>query len=221
MTFYNVTFRFGEIEIKVPSGQKVSVSSDKIATIPVTSDQTCFAYTTKEVIVPPHSEMVIPVRISGFANNSVVLIEPKLNLGDLDLAGGKNITTVTNSRGVYGLMNPTNIPVFLSSNQRLAKVNLVDSQSIFDLNEPNSTHVMGLSTDGRSETLGYEKVVKDLGINLDDSNLSTDQKDKLYSFLGRNRDIFANDMSELGETCLHSHTIQTGDAQPVSSAPYL
>ena len=162
MTFYNVTVRFGEIEIKVPSGQKVSVSSDKIATIPVTSDQTCFAYTTKEVIVPPHSEMVIPVRISGFANNSVVLIEPKLNLGDLDLAGGKNITTVTNSKGVYRLMNPTNIPVFLSSNQRLAKVNLVDSQSIFDLNEPNSTHVMGLSTDGRSETLGYEKVVKDL-----------------------------------------------------------
>ena len=219
MTAYNVTVRFGKIEIKVPSGQKTSVSLVKIAATPVTSDQTCFAYTTKEVIVPPHSEMVIPVRISGFANNSIVLIEPKLNLGDLNLAGGKNITRVTNSKGVYRLMNPTNLPVFLSSNQRLAKVNLVDSQSILDLKEPNSTHVTGLSTDGRSEILGKEKMKKDLGINLDDSNLSKEQKEKLYNFLGRNRDIFAKDMSELGETCLHSHTIQTGDAQPISSAP--
>ena len=53
MTAYNITVRFGEIEIKVPSGQKASVSSVKIAATPVTSDQTCFAYTTKEVIVPP------------------------------------------------------------------------------------------------------------------------------------------------------------------------
>ena len=62
-------------------------------------------------------------------------------------------------------------------------MNLVDSQSIFDLKEPNSTHVMGLSTESTSETLGYEKMVKDLGINLDDSNLSKEQKEKLYSWV--------------------------------------
>ena len=220
MTANNVTVKFGELEIKVPSNQKTSVSSVKVAATPVMSDQTCFAYTTREVIIPPHSEVVVPVRISGFPNNSVILIEPKLNLSDLNLAGGKNICTVRNSKGVYRLMNPTNLPVFLGTNQRLAKVNLVDSQSIFDLKESQSTQVMGISTDNSSETLDTERIVKDLGITIDDSNLSKDQKGKLYNFLARNRDIFAKDMSELGVTNLHSHTIHTGDAQPVSAAPY-
>ena len=111
----------------------------KVAATPVISDQTCFAYTTREVIVPPHSEVIVPVRISGFPNNSVILIKPKLNLSDLNLAGVKNICTVRNSNGMYRLMNPTNLPVFLGTNQRLAKVNLVDSQSIFDLKESQST----------------------------------------------------------------------------------
>ena len=75
------------------------------------------------------------MRISGFANNFVVLIEPKLNLSDLSLAGGKNLCTVVNSKGVYRLMNPTDLPVFLSPNQRLAKVSWVDSKSVFDLKE--------------------------------------------------------------------------------------
>ena len=220
MTANNVTVKFGELEIKVPSNQKTSVSTVKVAATPVMSDQTCFAYTTREVIIPPHSEVVVPVRISGFPNNSVILIEPKLNLSDLNLAGGKNICTVKNSKGVYRLMNPTNLPVFLGTNQRLAKVNLVDSQSIFDLKESQSTQVMGISTDNSSETLDSERIVKDLGITIDDSNLSKDQKSKLYNFLARNRDIFAKDMSELGVTNLHSHTIHTGDAQPVSAAPY-
>ena len=220
MTANNVTVKFGELEIQVPSNQKTSVSSVKVAATPVISDQTCFAYTTREVIIPPHSEVVVPVRISGFPNNSVILIEPKLNLSDLNLVGGKNICTVRNSKGVYRLMNPTNLPVFLGTNQRLAKVNLVDSQSIFDLKESQSTQVMGISTDNSSETLDSERIVKDLGITIDDSNLSKDQKGKLYNFLARNRDIFAKDMSELGVTNLHSHMIHTGDAQPVSAAPY-
>ena len=220
MNANNVIVRFGEVEIPVQSSQNPSVSSVKVETIPVTNDQTCFAYTTREVIVPPHSEVLVPVRISGFPNNSVVLIEPKLNLNDLNIAGGKNVCKIQNSKGVYRLMNPTNLPVFLSANQRLAKVQLVDNQSIFELKENSSVHVMGLSSDSGSRALDAEKIVKDLGINLDDTDLTVDQKHKLHGFLARNRDIFAKDMSELGVTNLHSHVIDTGDHAPVSSAPY-
>ena len=78
MTANNVTVQFGPVEIQVPSKHAASVSTVKVKATPVTSGQTSFAYTTKEVIVPPHSEVLVPVRISGFANNSVVYIEPKL-----------------------------------------------------------------------------------------------------------------------------------------------
>ena len=216
MTANNVTVQFGQVEIQVPSKQAASITTIKVKATPVTGGQTSFAYTTKEVIVPPHSEVLVPVRISGFANNSVVLIEPKLNLSDLSLAGGKNLCTVVNSKGVYRLMNPTNLPVFLSSNQRLGKVSMIDSRSVFDLKEPSQAEILNFSH--TSKTTNHEQVIRDLGINLDNSNLTEEQRSKLYNFLGNN--IFAKDMSELGETNLHSHTIHTGDAQPVSAAPY-
>ena len=216
MTANNVTVQFGQVEIQVPSKQAASITTIKVKATPVTGGQTSFAYTTKEVIVPPHSEVLVPVRISGFANNSVVLIEPKLNLSDLSLAGGKNLCTVVNSKGVYRLMNPTNLPVFLSSNQRLGKVSMIDSKSVFDLKEPSQAEILNFSH--TSKTTNHEQVIRDLGINLDNSNLTEEQRSKLYNFLGNN--IFAKDMSELGETNLHSHTIHTGDAQPVSAAPY-
>ena len=218
MTANNVTMTCGEVEISVPSDQATSVSSVKVPVTPVTSDQTSFAYTTKEVIIPPHSEAIVPIRISGFADNLVVLIEPKLNLSDISLVGGKNLCTVENSKGVYRLMNPTNLPVFLKSNQRLAKVSLVDNASVFDMKEPNEAQVFSMGE--TSQKTDHEQMIKDLGINLDDTQLSEDQKSRLYQFLGNNRDIFAKDISELGVTNLHTHTIHTGNAPPVSSAPY-
>ena len=218
MTANNVTMTFGEVQISVPSDQATSVSSVKVPVTPVTSDQTSFAYTTKEVIIPPQSEAIVPIRISGFADNSVVLIEQKLNLSDISLVGGKNFCTVENSKGVYRLMNPTNLPVFLKSNQRLAKVSLVDNTSVFDMKEPNEAYVFSMGE--TSQKTDHEQMIKDLGINLDDTQLSEDQKSRLYQFLGNNRDIFAKDISELGVTNLHTHTIHTGNAPPVSSAPY-
>ncbi|MES9903532.1 MAG: reverse transcriptase domain-containing protein, partial [Sedimenticola sp.] len=58
------------------------------------------------------------------------------------------------------------------------------------------------------------KIAKDLGISLDDSDLSPDQKQSLLTFIGKNRDVFAKDTSELGCTNLHHHRIETGDAAP-------
>ena len=54
--------------------------------------------------------------------------------------------------------------------------------------------------------------------NLDNSKLSEEQK--LYTFLGRNRDTFAKDSSELTEAKLHKHVIHTTTKKPVSSPSY-
>ena len=59
-----------------------------------------------------------------------------------------------------------------------------------------------------------------MGLNLDNSELSEEQKQKLYTFLGRNRDIFAKDSSELTEAKLHKHVIHTTTEKPVSRPPY-
>ena len=50
--------------------------------------------------------------VSGFANGSLVVFEPKLNLNDLNLVDEKTMCTVKNSKALYRHMNPTDIPVF-------------------------------------------------------------------------------------------------------------
>ena len=63
-------------------------------------------------------------------------------------------------------------------------------------------------------------VIDTLGISFQHAALTPDQKDQMTIFLASQRDIFAADMSELGETHLTTHHIDTGDAPPIKQRPY-
>ena len=93
----------------------------------------------------------------------------------------------------------------------LATSHLIDEQSITQVTDHEDQPFVNLadtSEENQSE-VNYENIAKDLGLNLDHSELSDEHKQKLYSFLGRNRDIFAKDSSELKEAKFHSHVIHT------------
>ena len=92
----------------------------------------------------------------------------------------------------------------------------------------NMTHfpfsrVHNINTELDTKSLSDEQyiaIAKEIGINLDESDLTDEQKHKLYIFLGQNRKVFAKDFSELGKTHMHAHRIETFDNRPVSKAPY-
>ena len=216
---YNVNVRFGEVEIPV-TNTEASGSTVIVATTTIAGDHTNIVYPTQEVIIPPHSEVIVPAKVTGFPNQTTVLLEPFLRLSDSNLAGSKCISVVNNGRCVYRLMNPTNLPVFLKPNQRLAKASYISSESIFSFDNDTEAQVYSLDADQNSHKQNNETILQDLGINLDCADLSTEQKQKLINFLSRNKDMFAKDISEIGKTNLHTHTIYTGQAKPVSTPPY-
>ena len=43
---------------------------------------------------------------------------------------------------------------------------------------------------------------------------------ELQNLIGRNRDVFAKDASELGKTNIHTHTIITNNGKPVRTPRY-
>ena len=215
---YHVNVRLGEVEIPVTNSEALG-STILVATTTVAGDHTSIVYPTQEVIVPPHSEIIVPAKVSGFPNQSTILLEPLLRLSDSNLAGSKCISVVNNGRCVYRLMNPTNLPVFLKPYHRLAKASLIHTNSIFAFDTDTEAQVFSLGSEQNNQNQNYETILKDIGINLDCADLSNEQKQKLINFLGRNRDMFAKDMSEIGETNLHTHTIHTGQAKPVSTPP--
>ena len=191
--------------------------------------RTCvgLARTVSSVIIEPHSECTLPVKISFSANSAPlvddsVLLEPTVGLNQENLVGSKCLSSVDHGSSAYRVLNPTNYPVFLKEDFVIAISHLVDEQNIqqvTDHDEQASVNLLDASVENESE-VHYENIAKDLGLNLDNSELSEEQKQKLYTFLGRNRDIFAKDSSELTEAKLHKHVIHTTTEKPVSRPPY-
>ena len=183
--------------------------------------------TVSSVIVEPHSECTLPVKISFSANSAPlvddsVLLEPTVGLNQENLVGSKCLSSVNHGSSAYRVLNPTNYPLFLKEDFVIATSHLVDEQNIqqvTDHDEQASVNLLDASVENKSDEY-YENIAKDLGLNLDNSVLSEEQKQKLYKFLGRNRDIFAKDSSELTEAKLHKHVIHTTTEKPVSRPPY-
>ncbi|CAC5378652.1 unnamed protein product [Mytilus coruscus] len=75
-------------------------------------------------------------------------------------------------------------------------------------------------TQNKNNEAKYIEIAKSLNFDFSNSDLTTEQKQKLMVMLGTNRDVFAINLSELGCTDLHPHRIDTGDAAPVRQRFY-
>ena len=89
---YNVVIKFGEVEIPVTNNS--ASGSVTIATTTITSYYTSIVYPTEEVIVPPHSEIIVPSKVSGFANHSTILLGPVIQLTNSNLVRSMCLSAV-------------------------------------------------------------------------------------------------------------------------------
>jgi hypothetical protein len=175
------------------------------------------ARTVDQVVISPHSEIHFPVFLSHAHDGSTVIIEPDASLAQhTEVAGGRTLSTTVGNVGVFRLLNPSSAEIVIPRDTVVAQFSYIDAQCIFD--NP-TTSVSSVDIDATSTT-DYVQLAKDIGIHMSDATLSVDQKQQLMEFLGRHRDVFAKDISELGKTDLHFHHIDTGNAPPVKCRPY-
>ena len=99
------------------------------------------------------------------------------------LAGSKCLSVVENGKCVYRLMNPTNLPVFLKTNHRIAKSNLVDTASIHDFNTETEANMFNLSSKQNMQSPDCEKILKEIDISLNCEHLTEDQSRSSNTFL--------------------------------------
>ena len=91
--------------------------------------------TVSSVIIEPHSECILPVKIYFSAKSaplldSSVLFEPVASLNQENLVGSKCLSSVDHGSSAYRVLNPTNYPVFLKEDFVIATLHLVDEQNI-------------------------------------------------------------------------------------------
>ena len=184
----------------------------------------------RHTVIQPHSETVFPIRISRVPNQETVMFEPVNLLTKKKLAGAKSIIKVNKGRGFCKVLNPLSSPVTLKPWQVIGRLVPIHTDSIieYDTETANSEPSVASATcfnenevnDLTSKYQQYKKTVDDLGISLDESDLTEEQKIKLYAFIASNRNSFAKDTSELGCTNVHQHRIETGNAPPQRKRPY-
>ena len=74
----------------------------------------------------------------------------------------------------------------------IATSHLIDEVNITQVNNHDDQPFENWAdtSEANASKIQYENIAKDLGLSLDHSELSDEQKQKRYTFLGQNRDIF-------------------------------
>ncbi|KAK3084626.1 hypothetical protein FSP39_016530 [Pinctada imbricata] len=187
------------------------------------SDEVCIsqARVLSSTKIQPRSEQNIKVYFSNLDESKNILLEPVDRLVDNKLVGAKCLVNVHRSRAIFRVLNPTNQAIFLPKNIVVANAYKLDnSPQISSLNSCKTASINALNSQDEEVFINYKKVATDLGISLENSELSENNKTKLLQLIGRNRDIFAKDLSELGQTNQYHHTIITNTDRAIASAPY-
>jgi hypothetical protein len=182
--------------------------------------------TIGSVTIPARSQVVLPASCPINATYSKIgLIEPIPSLLAKDkLVGAKCLVKVANKRCLFRIMNPNNVSVNLRPNQVIGTWQSLNSDCLvtdFDLTEEDITsHSVNSFNCNPDDDVKCADILKDLGIDLSDSDISDEDKSTLQQFLASHRNTFAKDVSELGASTVHFHRIDTGDAKPINQRFY-
>ena len=189
----------------------------------------------KETIIAPYTQCVIPVHIPKLSQGCDSVIQPNPVLAkQFNLLGSKCVVNAQKSTTVpYLLMNPTTESVVLSANFQLATAYPVEDVKAYDAQEPctqdrqyNSTAPTSpftTSTVAAAEKINTKQLretAETLGISFEQSTLTADQQNRLLELIGAYRDVFATADDQLGRCDIFPHTIDTGNAKPITQRFY-
>ena len=197
--------------------QHHTVTFGKLA-FPLTASSypTRFAKTNRSFLITPNTAESIPVKIIG-RHAPTVLLEPLTSFIDktphieVIPSLGHPKHGVTYCHIVNHSSEPIIIPkgkcVALARPTSLAAISTLDGFSTTDAHTPQP---------GSASFVPKSKIDFDLS----SSDLNCEQQQQFQHFLSKNRHVFATSISELGNSDIYSHRIETRDAAPVTQRFY-
>lgn len=179
------------------------------------------------ISIPPQSVAVAKVKSKGQNSNQISLMEPIRTLPSTNkVIGARTICKFDKGMACMQIMNPNDVWIHLRSNEPVARVDRIYSSDVVRECKETESVMSEVSINEESSSdhfkndEEYVQIAESLGIDLTNSNINEQEKHKLMVFIGKNRDVFATDTSELGHTQYYPHKIDTGDAAPVRRRPY-
>lgn len=199
-------------QVDISFSQKRVTIKEQQATVNLITPASCVGLcrSAARSTVPAKAETNIPVRVSRQCNGLVMFLQPSTALQSRQVLGGRCIVNPQGNRTVCRVLNTTDQDITLPAGFIVATATSVLPA---DISPPTEERQSGFSNLNLTDHEAM-KITESLGISLGGADLTHSQKAKLSAFLGRNRDVFAMNLSELGKTTAQYHNIDTGDAPP-------
>ena len=174
----------------------------------------CHVFFPQTTVLPGQTEVELSLSLSTSTNHGTALFEPANSFvekyGDL-LAHALTITGTGKTR--VRMLNPSSAPVTIYQNERVGELYPTTTYIPESLCTIQQTKPGQLQRDPAM----VRKVVEQL---LPDSpDVGQADTDRLRTLLNEFSDIISVDASDLGQTTLVQHEINTGDATPIRQPP--
>ena len=181
------------------------------------SFRSCLVKTSEKSILPPNSENNITVSLSK-RHNDTVYIEPTVSCIQSypNLQWPCSVITPKDNITITRVINTSDETIIIPKGRKIAVAYRVLDSHISTVD----TDVSHQDSNIINSDIPSSSSPTPIDFDLSQSDLTPDQKQHFTSFLNKNRNIFATSLSELGCSNLNVHTIDTGDANPVSQRFY-
>jgi predicted aspartyl protease len=183
----------------------------------------------ESVVLPPFSQTVVLAtapalkHVEGYEG----LIEPcEMMSAKYNVVGGRVLAKVYDGEIPCVLMNPNDKPIRIYGCSTLGYLtrcnvdvisNFVDSETSTVTSE--NCH-LNMTNNCEINAIDRTRLTDPPNVNLSDSDLNEDQKNRLKKLLQQYRDVFANTDEELGRSGIIKMHIDTGDSLPLKQRPY-
>jgi len=174
--------------------------------------------------VPPHSEALIQVVVPPRFVNHDCYLESTPTLGSRGVTLARSLVHPTKTKTVVArLLNPLNSAVSLKARTPLGLItqfNWEDSFNKRSMQIPYESQKLQVNAIRQSPSMGITHaerltILQDVGLKLQQNELTDSQFQKLSAFLFDNKDLFAADVTELPGSNIAVHHFDTTTEVPV------
>lgn len=167
-----------------------------------------FGILNNKVKILPHAQQIVKLRIQNYQTTEpgqILLVEPNTKLNDSPYFVAHAITSVSDTQTCLAqILNTSNETIILNKNTKLVSLSPLEYSNCISDSNVNCVQ--------ESQDNFFEK------FNL--LHLSSSEKPKVMALLNKYRDIFATDVTELGNCSIIQHKIHLSDNIPTRQKPY-
>ena len=186
----------------------------------VTTEETkvCSINTQATFVIPPLSEILVPATLSArFDANTVGCVEPRHELTErYNIIGAADIVTISEQNTIpIRLLNPTNQPIKIYRWTRLGQFLPAEADiATFELMRSD------LEAEAKREIPMPTDMDTQHTLDIDDTELSPEQRTRLRALLQKYNDVFAHNSKQPGDSSVVKHKIDTGNHPPIRLRSY-